>query len=135
MLEEAVNLAFEGRPGPVHIHVPENLTHHSISVDNYRDIDLDVKPMLPDAARVAGVADLLADALSKGKKVLALIGFGAVRSNAGPELQANWSSATRSRSSRRSTARASFPKTIRCRSGCSATAATRRRARHSWPPR
>src|SRR3954464_2818847 len=28
VLEEAVNLAFEGRPGPVHITVPENLTHH-----------------------------------------------------------------------------------------------------------
>ena len=88
VLEEAVNLAFEGRPGPVHIHVPENLTHHGISVDNYRDVDLRVKPMLPDPARVAEVADVLADALSKGKKVLALIGFGAVRSNAGPELQA-----------------------------------------------
>jgi acetolactate synthase I/II/III large subunit len=25
-LEEAVKLAFEGRPGPVHIHVPEDLT-------------------------------------------------------------------------------------------------------------
>ena len=88
VLEEAVNLAFEGRPGPVHIHVPENLTHHHITVDNYRDVDLRVKPMLPDPARVAEVADLLADALSKGKRVLALIGFGAVRSNAGPELKA-----------------------------------------------
>jgi acetolactate synthase-1/2/3 large subunit len=87
VLEEAVNLALEGRPGPVHIHVPENLTHHSIAVDNYRDIDLDVKPMFPDATRVAGVADLLVDALSKGKNVLALIGFGAVRSNAGHELK------------------------------------------------
>src|SRR5829696_7160156 len=27
VLEEAVNVALEGRPGPVHIHVPENLTH------------------------------------------------------------------------------------------------------------
>ncbi len=88
VLEEAVNLAFEGRPGPVHIHVPENLTHHHITVDNYRDVDLRVKPMLPDPGRVADVADLLADALSKGKSVLALIGFGAVRSNAGPELKA-----------------------------------------------
>src|SRR3954451_15289355 len=26
VLEEALNTAFEGRPGPVHIHVPENLT-------------------------------------------------------------------------------------------------------------
>jgi acetolactate synthase-1/2/3 large subunit len=86
VLEEAVNLAFEGRPGPVHIHVPENLTHRSVSVDNYRDINLRVKPMLPDPARVAEVADLLADALSKGKSVLALIGFGAACSNAGPEL-------------------------------------------------
>ena len=86
VLEEAVNLAFEGRPGPVHIHVPENLTHRGISVDNYRDVELRVKPMLPDPARVAEVADLLADALSKGKTVLALLGFGAVCSNAGPEL-------------------------------------------------
>jgi acetolactate synthase-1/2/3 large subunit len=37
VLEQAVNLAFEGRPGPVHIHVPEDLTHDGQSVDNYRD--------------------------------------------------------------------------------------------------
>jgi acetolactate synthase I/II/III large subunit len=30
VLEEAVNLAFEGRPGPVHLHVPENLTHADV---------------------------------------------------------------------------------------------------------
>src|SRR5215475_1698465 len=34
VLEEAVNTALSGRPGPVHIHVPENLTHHGLSVDN-----------------------------------------------------------------------------------------------------
>jgi acetolactate synthase-1/2/3 large subunit len=87
VLEEAVNLAFAGRPGPVHIHVPENLTHHGVSVDNYRDVDLEVKPMLPDSAEVDRVAGLLTDAISKGKKVLALIGFGAVLSKAGPELE------------------------------------------------
>ena len=32
LLEDAVNLAFAGRPGPVHIHVPENLTHPGVSV-------------------------------------------------------------------------------------------------------
>src|SRR5215471_10243950 len=62
VLEEAVNLAFAGRPGPVHIHVPENLTHHGVSVDNYRDVDLEVKPMLPDSAEVDRVAGLLTDA-------------------------------------------------------------------------
>ena len=40
VLEEAVNLAFEGRPGPVHIHIPENLTHHGVEVTNYRDLRL-----------------------------------------------------------------------------------------------
>ena len=88
VVEEAVNLAFDGRPGPVHIHVPENLTHHGVSVDNYHDIDLRRRPVVPDPKRVAEVAALLADALAKDRKVLALIGFGAVRGGAGPELTA-----------------------------------------------
>jgi acetolactate synthase-1/2/3 large subunit len=87
VLEEAVNLAFEGRPGPVHIQVPENLTHRGVSVDNYRDIRLNVRPVLPDGARVAAAAGALAQALRERKSVLALIGYGAVRSGAGPELR------------------------------------------------
>jgi acetolactate synthase I/II/III large subunit len=87
VLEEAVNLAFEGRPGPVHIHVPENLTHHGVSVDNYRDIRLDVKPMPPDPARAEAIAVALADALGKDRPIVALVGFGAIRSGAGPEVK------------------------------------------------
>jgi acetolactate synthase-1/2/3 large subunit len=87
VLEEAVNLAFEGRPGPVHIHVPENLTHHGVSVDNYRDIRLDVKPMPPDPARAEAIAVALADALRQDKPIVALVGFGAIRSGAGPEVK------------------------------------------------
>ncbi|WFP79135.1 thiamine pyrophosphate-binding protein [Mesorhizobium sp. WSM4906] len=87
VLEEAVNIAFEGRPGPVHIHVPEDLTDHGVSVDNFRPIDLRVKPVLPDPARVQDVAETLVEALEKGKKLLALIGFGAVKSGAGHELK------------------------------------------------
>jgi acetolactate synthase-1/2/3 large subunit len=88
VLEEAVNVAFEGRPGPVHIHVPENLTHRGISVDNYRDIRLNVQPVVPDAASIAAAVGALAEAFRHNKSVLALLGFGAIRSNAGPELQA-----------------------------------------------
>jgi acetolactate synthase I/II/III large subunit len=88
VLEEAVNLAFEGRPGPVHIHVPEDLTLEGQSVDNYRDIRLDVRPVLPDPREIAAAAGAIADALRQSKSVIALIGFGAVRSQAGPELQA-----------------------------------------------
>ena len=88
VLEEAVNLAFEGRPGPVHIHVPEDLTLDGQSVDNYRDVALKFKPVLPDPVEIAGAAATLAEAFRQGKSVIALIGFGAVRSGAGPELQA-----------------------------------------------
>src|SRR5262249_59083066 len=50
VLEQAVNLACEGRPGPVHVTIPENLTHPGISVDNYHDIRLDVRPVRADPA-------------------------------------------------------------------------------------
>jgi acetolactate synthase-1/2/3 large subunit len=87
VLEEAVNIAFEGRPGPVHIHVPENLTHHGVEVENYHDIKLDITPVLPDPARVEEVASVLADAIAKKKKIVALVGFGAIRSGAGDEVK------------------------------------------------
>ncbi|MGH3837139.1 MAG: thiamine pyrophosphate-binding protein, partial [Pseudonocardiaceae bacterium] len=86
VLEEAVNIAFEGRPGPVHIHVPENLTH-DLTVDNYHDIRLDVKPLLPDSARVERIVAALADAIQKNKPIVALVGFGAIRSGAGREIK------------------------------------------------
>ncbi|WKD35984.1 thiamine pyrophosphate-binding protein [Streptomyces xanthophaeus] len=87
VLEEAVNTAFEGRPGPVHIHVPEDLTHRGVEVTDFRPLGLDVRPVLPDPARVAEIAAVLADALARRKRIVALVGFGAVRSGAGPEVQ------------------------------------------------
>jgi acetolactate synthase-1/2/3 large subunit len=87
ILEEAVNLAFEGRPGPVHIHVPENLTHRGMEVTNYRDIRLRVDPVEPDPARVAEVATVLADAIARNERIVALVGFGAIRSGAYDEVR------------------------------------------------
>jgi acetolactate synthase-1/2/3 large subunit len=87
VLEEAVNTAFEGRPGPVHIHVPENLTHPGMSVDHYRDPVIEVAPVLPDQARVEEIADALADAWQRRRKVVALVGFGAIRSGAYDEVK------------------------------------------------
>ena len=87
VLEEAVNVAFEGRPGPVHVTVPENLTHHGQSVENYHDIRLDVKPVTPDPAQVEVAADALADALRRGRRIVALVGFGAIRAHAEPEIK------------------------------------------------
>jgi acetolactate synthase-1/2/3 large subunit len=88
VLEEAINLAFEGRPGPVHIHVPEDVARQEVPVDTYHDIKLNVQPVLPDDRQIASAAELLAEAIREKKQVLGLFGFGAVRSNAGPELRA-----------------------------------------------
>ncbi len=87
VLEEAVNLAFEGRPGPVHITVPENLTHRGQDVENYHDVNLEVAPVDPDPAQVEGAAAALAEAIQRGKKVVMLVGFGAVRSHAEAEVK------------------------------------------------
>lgn len=88
VMEEALNLAYEGRPGPVHIHVPENLTKHGMSVDNYRDIKLNIRPVLPDDSQITAAADLLASTIRSKKKVIGLFGYGAVRSNAGAQMRA-----------------------------------------------
>ena len=87
VLEEAVNIAFEGRPGPVHIHVPENLTEHGLKVENYRDIRLNVAPVRPDPERVEEIATVLADTIARGEPIVALAGFGAIRSGAGDQVR------------------------------------------------
>ena len=88
VLEEAVNLAFEGRPGPVHIHVPENLTHHGVEVRNYHDIRLDVRAgHARPGTRRGGRRRCWRTRSPRGKKVVALVGFGAIRSGAGAEVK------------------------------------------------
>ncbi|AQZ65853.1 Acetolactate synthase large subunit [[Actinomadura] parvosata subsp. kistnae] len=87
VLEEAVNRAFEGRPGPVHIHVPLDLTERGVEVRNRRPVRLDVAPVPPDPARVEEIASVLADALARRRRIVVLAGFGAVRSGAGPQIK------------------------------------------------
>lgn len=87
VLEEAVNIAFEGRPGPVHIHVPENLTDRGLEVENSRSIRLDVAPVRPDDAAIGRVAAMLANAIADRRRIVALVGFGAIRSGAGAEVK------------------------------------------------
>lgn len=87
VLEEAVNLAFEGRPGPVHIHVPQNLTERGVTVDDYHDVRLKIAPVQPDPEQVEAIAEVLADALRDGRRVVVLSGFGSIRSHAEAALQ------------------------------------------------
>jgi len=58
-----------------------------VSVDNYRDVDLRVKPVLPDAARLRGGRSL-GRCLVEGQERAGADRLRAACSNAGPELQA-----------------------------------------------
>ncbi|MDD4908156.1 MAG: thiamine pyrophosphate-binding protein [Candidatus Omnitrophica bacterium] len=84
ILEEAINLAYEGRHGPVHIHVPKNIT--IAKVNNFRQIKLDIEPVLPDSGQISAAADAIAKAINNGEKVMALVGYGVIRSHAEREL-------------------------------------------------
>ncbi len=84
ILEEAINLAYEGRPGPVHIHVPKDVT--IAKVNNFREIRLDIKPVLPDEGQVGRAVEALAAALNAGGQVMVIVGYGVIRSHAEKEV-------------------------------------------------
>jgi len=79
ILEEAINLAYEGRPGPVHIHVPKDVT--IMKVNNFREIKLNIKPVLPDPGQIKAAADALAKAINNNQQVMAILGYGIIRSH------------------------------------------------------
>ncbi|WP_242385420.1 thiamine pyrophosphate-binding protein [Phocaeicola sartorii] len=85
ILEDAINTAFDGRPGPVHIHIPKDVT--TAEVTNYRPIQLDIKPVYAEQSALTKAADLLADSIRRNKKILAMIGYGCIRSGAMEELK------------------------------------------------
>lgn len=85
ILEDAINTAFEGRPGPVHIHIPKDVT--TAEVTNYRPIRVNVRPVNADGASLKQAADVLAAAIRENKKILAMIGYGCIRSEAAAELK------------------------------------------------
>ncbi|MEU8378980.1 thiamine pyrophosphate-binding protein [Streptosporangium sp. NPDC048865] len=87
VLEEAVGLAFEGRPGPVHIHIPGDLGEPGMEVNGIRPLRLRVSPVLPDPERVEEIVAVLADAITRRRRVVVLAGYGAVRSGAGAEVE------------------------------------------------
>jgi len=80
ILEEAVNLAYEGRPGPVMIQLPYDIS--AMAVENYKDVNLNIAPVLPSPKKVRQFAAVLSDAIRNKKKVLAWLGYGCIRSHA-----------------------------------------------------
>jgi acetolactate synthase-1/2/3 large subunit len=87
VLDEAINLAFEGRPGPVHIAVSQRLTHPSVRIDDYRAPRITARPPQPDGDTVETIAQALADSIRAGQRVLLLAGFGTVHGGAQAEVE------------------------------------------------
>jgi len=84
VLEEALNLAFEGRPGPVNIHIDYKVMTEE--VPNYRPIKINVEPVVALKKSVDDFAGALANLLNQKKKVVALLGYGCIRSRAEGEV-------------------------------------------------
>lgn len=84
IMEDAINTAFEGRPGPVHIHVPKNIT--TAQVPNFRSINIKVKSCLPKSKGASEFADRLLHAVEKKENMLLLVGYGCIRAGAQEEL-------------------------------------------------
>ncbi|MCQ2186434.1 MAG: thiamine pyrophosphate-binding protein [Bacteroidales bacterium] len=84
ILEDAINTALEGRPGPVHIHIPKDIT--TAEVPNFRKVNVNVKRVLPSAEKIASAAGLLTQALKDKKKIMAIVGYGCIRSRAARPL-------------------------------------------------
>jgi acetolactate synthase-1/2/3 large subunit len=80
IIEDALNTAFEGRPGPVQIHLPFDISR--AEVPNYREIQLRVKKLLPTEKQVNHVVSVLEKAIQIQKKIIILMGYGCVRSHA-----------------------------------------------------
>ena len=84
VLEEAINIAYRGRPGPVHIHIPKDIT--SAKVNNFRKINVDVKKVMADSELVKKSAKRIADGILGKEQILLLIGYGCIRSHAEKDL-------------------------------------------------
>ena len=79
-LEELIYTAFEGRPGPVHLHIPKNIT--IAEVPFYRSVNVAVPKILADEKSTEEFNKKFAENFTADKKPLLMVGYGCVRSDA-----------------------------------------------------
>ncbi|MDI6401367.1 thiamine pyrophosphate-binding protein [Balneolaceae bacterium ANBcel3] len=80
LFEEAINIALEGRPGPVNVHIPKDVA--MFEVPEKRKVSINVQPVLPQKNALEQAASLIASALENEKKLLFVFGYGCIRSGA-----------------------------------------------------
>ncbi|WP_170764707.1 thiamine pyrophosphate-binding protein [Ruegeria lacuscaerulensis] len=81
-LQKAINIAFEGRPGPVHIAVAEDITDPKVEVTNFRPLSEPQTGVAPDPDALDRVSKALEQAIKAEKTVVMLAGFGAILAGA-----------------------------------------------------
>lgn len=85
--KEALHIATTGRPGPVLIDMPKNISQGVCSAPLEAEIDL--PGYHPDVAYTVNQQEVIAiaDALNRSKRPIILAGHGAMLAHAGPELK------------------------------------------------
>lgn len=79
-LEELIYTAFEGRPGPVHLHIPKDITIAEIPF--YRPVNISVPKVLADENSTSEFNKKFAENFTADKKPLLMVGYGCIRSGA-----------------------------------------------------
>jgi len=79
-LEELIYTAFEGRPGPVHLHIPKDITIAEIPF--YRSVNIEVPKIFAPVAQVDEFNKKFAENFTADKKPLLMVGYGCIRSDA-----------------------------------------------------
>ena len=85
VLEELIYTAFEGRPGPVHLHIPKDIT--IAEVPYYRKIDITLPKVSATDEQTEIFCKNFADNFSADKKPLLMVGYGCMRSEAKDVLE------------------------------------------------
>ncbi len=80
VLEELIYTAFEGRPGPVHLHIPKDVSF--AEVPYYRSVDISIPKILAGDSQTETFCKAFAQEFKPENKPLLMIGYGCVRSDA-----------------------------------------------------
>ncbi|MBR2773551.1 MAG: thiamine pyrophosphate-binding protein [Selenomonadaceae bacterium] len=84
-LEELIYTAFEGRPGPVHLHIPKDVT--IAEVPAYRSVNVRVPKIFADDNSTEQFCKGFVENFSADKKPLLMVGYGCIRSEAKDVLE------------------------------------------------
>ena len=80
VLEELIYTAFEGRPGPVHLHIPKDISF--AEVPYYRPIDISVPKILAGKNQTEEFCKGFVENFKAENKPLLMVGYGCIRSEA-----------------------------------------------------